>query len=298
MILKCPLVSEENYIKKNRLLLEDTFLKTKTIDWLGTIGVGDYMMALNTAYFLSHILNENIRLNFHWTHDIDYLYHDQDPETIIERLQFIHDRMYKTEKVSVTHEFNTKDLWLQIFKWRGIRDPKKRNPCSINGFNTWKFDDKYFRETDPNKVVIWTPFENKEKTKKWKYSFQDSHWNMIKDHYLRKHEYDVVELTYRTPIQEAFDHISTCNFFICYDGMWHYIARNFFKPGIAFGKNSIIRSHDPTCHLFLSPKEHALEEKFNFRRLMRDKDYLETKLHHKSDLFRERFLECLKLTEQ
>ena len=40
----------------------------------------------------------------------------------------------------------------------------------------------------------------------------------------------LVELTYRTPIRDAFKQISEADFIFSYDGMWHYIARNFGKP--------------------------------------------------------------------
>jgi hypothetical protein len=55
--------------------------------------------------------------------------------------------------------------------------------------------------------------------------------------------YDVVELCYRTPIREATYHINTCDFIICYDGMWHYIAKNFMKPMIVSSQDMITTYH-------------------------------------------------------
>ena len=35
------------------------------------------------------------------------------------------------------------------------------------------------------------------------------------------------ELSYRTPASEAMHLISTSRMVICYDGIWHYVAKNF-----------------------------------------------------------------------
>ena len=41
---------------------------------------------------------------------------------------------------------------------------------------------------------------------------------------------ELKELSYRTPVQKVFKIIKECDFIFCYEGMWHFIARNFAKP--------------------------------------------------------------------
>ena len=62
---------------------------------------------------------------------------------------------------------------------------------------------------------------------------------------LRGQGFNVVELTYRTPVSEAFYEISTCRLVLCYDGMWHYIARNFSIPMIVISKDGVTKYHTP-----------------------------------------------------
>ena len=60
------------------------------IDWRGTIGVGDILYGLNAAHALAKMYDHPIKMNVFWTHDEDYVYHYDDPETIIERTHVLH----------------------------------------------------------------------------------------------------------------------------------------------------------------------------------------------------------------
>ena len=48
-----------------------------------------------------------IDLEMHWEHDKDFLYHPDDPETIIQRLEFIKGKYYLNKRVKLTHVFNS-----------------------------------------------------------------------------------------------------------------------------------------------------------------------------------------------
>ena len=54
------------------------------IEWRGTWGVGDFMMALNCAHRHSWNTGNVINLEMHWAHDRDHLHHFEEEETIIE----------------------------------------------------------------------------------------------------------------------------------------------------------------------------------------------------------------------
>ena len=62
---------------------------------------------------------------------------------------------------------------------------------------------------------------------------------------LRGQGLNVVELTYRTPVREAMYEISTCRQVICYDGMWHYIAKNFARPMAVVSNEGVTKYHTP-----------------------------------------------------
>ena len=42
-------------------------------------------------------------------------------------------------------------------------------------------------------------------------------------------------------------HISTCRQVVSYDGMWHYIARNFSKPTVIVSPEAISKYHTPNA---------------------------------------------------
>lgn len=90
---------------------------------------------------------------------------------------------------------------------------------------------------------------------------------------MRRAGLKVTELTYRTPVSEAMYHISTCRQIVCYDGMWHYMARNYHKPTVVVSPEGISKYHTPNA-IVASPFR---EEENNIFWWM---DNLETMLGH------------------
>ena len=82
-------------------------MSDEKVTWRGTHGVGDFMQALNCCYRYSYDTDKVINLEMHWEHDEDFLYHPDDPETIIDRMNFIHPKYFESERVEVTHVFNS-----------------------------------------------------------------------------------------------------------------------------------------------------------------------------------------------
>lgn len=252
------------------------------VTWRGTPGVGDFMMALNACHQHAFSCNDKIELTMHWEHDEKYLHHFEDPETIIERMDYIHNFYHRKDDVEVKHVFESKDRYSD-WSWKDdikvidgvptILHPKElgRPDDMVSKTRYWFSDGKYvdgddavgrpegnaphnqwlfrkdaFRDTDKHKVVVWTPVSNAESPRWWKRKLTPNDWRVI-IHKLRRQGMNVIELDYRTPVREAMYHISNCRLIVCYDGMWHYLGANFAKPMIVVSKEGVTKYHTPHC---------------------------------------------------
>ena len=202
------------------------------VRWRGTPGVGDFMWALNSSHKYAYNTGERVNLEMHWEHDEDYLHHPQDPETIIQRMEWMHTKYHRQDDVKITHVYNSDLFESGAFnnnqnKDRYYFDSEAYKPTGSPD-NNWVFKKKEF-VPKTKKIVMWTPHYNKESPRSWKRFLTSDDWyDIIK--LLSWKGWILQELTYRTPIKEAYKHIQECDFIVCYDGMWHYIARNFAKP--------------------------------------------------------------------
>ena len=228
------------------------------VDWKGTPGVGDILFGLNAVHMMTHLMRKHrdvpyVTMNVYWEHDEQYLHHFEDPETIIERADYLHNFYYDKDAVRMNHLFNTDDKELQRIRHRGFQ--RRRSPTAVlEGLPSWVFRKDIWCEPVENKVVFWRPLFNKDIPRGWKRIFTNDHWDKI-IHLLEMKGFDLVELTYRTPVREALYHIRTCRFCILYDGMWQYIAKNLCKPVIALGDNSVIGVHNQQGVHFYRPDD-------------------------------------------
>ena len=236
------------------------FTTGSEVDWKGTTGVGDILFGLNAVHMMTHLIRKRrdlpqMTMNVHWEHDRDFFYHFEDPETIIERAEYLHNFYYDKDAVRMNHIFNSTDKEIQTLRYRGLRT-KKSPTAVLDGLPSWPFrQDIWHDDLGSKKVVFWRPLFNKEipsGKKKWKSSFTNDDWNKTLDILIRN-GFSLTELTYRTPVSEALYHIRTCRFCIFYDGMWQYLARNLCKPAISLGNNSIIKVHSPQGVHFTKP---------------------------------------------
>ena len=247
------------------------------VTWRGTPGVGDFMMALNVCHSHAFSTKQQIELTMHWEHNENHLHHFEDPETIIERMEYIHNFYHRKDDVIVKHEFCSQDPRYTDWKWKDdirvkgsvaeILHPKelgaelfeqykqkKRFWFSDGAYedtvhsppNRWLFREDAFQETDRKKVVVWTPTFNAEQPRWWKRKLTPHDWDVI-IHKLRRQGMNVIEIDYRTPVREAMYHIANCRLVVCYDGMWHYIAFNFARPMVVVSKEGITKYHTPQC---------------------------------------------------
>jgi hypothetical protein len=242
------------------------------ITWRGTPGVGDFMWALNCAHHYAYFYNKKVTLEFQWEHSEDYLHHFEDPETIIERLEYLHNFYHRKDDVEVDYVFNAYGRYRD---WKYFDDVQPDNRKENSGrsrvivnrrhknrfwFESGVYNDKpghtipkndwTFRikpNTKNRKVVIWRPTFNAEVPRTWKNFLTFEQWESIISS-LRSAGLQVVELTYRTPVREAMYHISNCRLVLCYDGMWHYIAKNLQVPMVVVSTEGITKYHTPHAY--------------------------------------------------
>lgn len=241
---------------------------TERVSWRGTPGVGDFMWALNSCHTHAIECGVNVELEMHWEHGEDYYHHFEDPETIIERMDYIHNFYPHKDRVKVVHRFNADGRYNQwkysddvvvedgvarvMAKQSGI--DKKRFWFESNRFtdeiggripnNDYIFRESAFQEIDPKRIVFWTPLMNAEKPRTWKRLFEERDWKMLIAEFEAK-GFTCHEINYRTPIREVMYLISTCRLCICYDGMWHYVAKNFARPMAVISSEGITIYHTP-----------------------------------------------------
>ena len=206
------------------------------VRWRGTWGVGDFMLALQVCHNYCYKNNTKVNLEMHWATPEGHLETPEDPETIVERMEWIHTKFHRQEDVTITHVYNS-DLFPSSNtdgnkkKKRFYFDSGAFSDSDYGIKKDWVFKKEEYkpRKDSSKNIVIWTPTYNSEPPRKWKrFLTNDDWWCIIK--LLRREGWIVQELTYRTPIKEAYETIQNADYVLCYDGMWHYIAGMFAKP--------------------------------------------------------------------
>ena len=226
------------------------------VDWRGTPGVGDILFGLNAVHMMVHLIRkrrplEQMTMNVFWEHSEDHLHHFEDPETIIERAEYLHNFYYDKDAVKMNHIFNSTDYEITKLRHRGFQ--RQRSPLAVlDGLPSWIFRKDVWADPVENKVCFWRPLFNAETPRGWKRTFFPEDWERIIE-LLEMKGFNMVEWTYRTPVREAMYHIRHCRFCIFYDGMWQYIARNLCKPVISLGDSGILEVHNPQGVHFTKP---------------------------------------------
>lgn len=237
-----------------------------------TPGMGDLMNAMNVAHMRSLYLQDTVRLELNWYHDKDFLYHFEDPETIFERFEYVNNfYVKKFVDVEINHVFNSKNTKLHFDRFenynRGYKVEASTPKRKKFRYNDWCFRTDIDTTPVPGKLVLWTPVWNAQDPRPFKIPFTKDKWDQVKD-ILTIQGYNIVEIDYRTPISEVFYHIRTCEVCLCYEGMWHYVARNMFKPMIVLTKDNITNYHTPDALIYKVRKveEHSIRFFYEFNR--------------------------------
>jgi len=254
----------------------------------GTPGTGDAMYALNIAYNRSFVYQQKIILTFKWFHSRGFNFHMEDPETIIEKIHYLQ-HFYDKEftNVKIEHEFNCDDMLLWAKRHIGFERKMRYGNIHTIRHNDWWFADWCRKEVIPKKIVLWNQTGNANLPRGYKRPFDREDWNIAKE-LMDMQGWDVTEIDYRTPIREAFWHINTCECTVSYEGMWHYVAKNFQKPMIVLTKDIITRHHTPNAMIYQVPKvkEHHTEYFHRFdKKIQRAKDYNLVEINKRKALY-------------
>ena len=232
------------------------------VRWRGTWGVGDFMLALNVCHNYCYKNNLKVNLEMHWETEEGHLETPEDPETIVERMEWIHTKFYRQEDVTITHVYNS-----DVFVSGNVNPDKNKDRFYFDSGafsdnpapqKDWVFKkDLYKVNKGSKRIVIWTPAYNSEAPRKWKRFLTKDDWSSIIS-LLRREGWILYELTYRTPIKEAFKHIQEAEYIFCYDGMWHYLAGNFATPIFIPSWEGITGYHCP--HVVCRPNRRNVME--------------------------------------
>ena len=255
---------------------------SELVTWRGTPGVGDFMWALNSCHrYATDNDVSKINLEFHWEHGEDYLHHFEDPETIIERCDHIHNFYHDKDRVEVHHIYNAQGRYRDwkfnddvVLESNGekriaaIMREKARFWFQSGHYtdktgdrapdNNWIFRKDAFQDIVSNRIVFWRPTWNAEQPRTWKRQFTNEDWDQLINHF-KALGFDMHELSYRTPASEAMYLISTARMVICYDGIWHYVAKNFARPLAVISGEGVTKYHTPNA-LRLNPNKEYEDE--------------------------------------
>ncbi len=187
------------------------------IEWKTGIGYGDFVTGLGYAHNACLKYLTPVNITFHWNHAKNFLFSDIDTETIVERCDYIYSVMQQNPLVSVTHKYNS----CPNFRFINQLDEHHR----VHGI--WH---SRLEPIESNIVVLWTSRHNIEPPPNYKDPAK-KHWDLIEKK-LKENGYDVIEVTYRTPVREVVDLINRCAFGIGYDGLAHQLFKFMWKPCI------------------------------------------------------------------
>jgi hypothetical protein len=224
-----------------------------SIKWKTTVGIGDSMYGMNIAYMRAFVNQKPTKLQIHYHFPENYYYHFEDPESVDYRVKHINKFYMWKDIVDIEHIFDSQDFKVYNKKYFGVH---RRNNSEM--YRYWSFDPTLNTTSINKKIVLWRPtFNAAQQLSGYKLPMLDHEWQRLIDR-LTDFGYDVTEIGYRTPISEAVYHIRTAECCISYEGMWHYIAKNFFKPHIVFSNSNITKWHTPAA-LWLKDNEFFID---------------------------------------
>jgi len=249
LIFKDPYLAKKWVLRDNNILVR------------GTPGTGDFMFTMCTVFYIANLLNTKLNIIFYWNHDQQYEHHFEDPESIFEKIDYVHSICYKNELVTYEHVFDFDvdnlfrgEMLLNLSTPSKKQIGEKGKLTMPKGLNSWKFKPHIMNvPVIPKKITIWRFKFNAVAPPAWKSTYTNKHWDQVVQSLLNQ-GWSVTEIDYRTPIRESLWHMQRSELLFGYDGMWHYFARMLYKRTVITGNNMIVTSHNPQALCFFSPK--------------------------------------------
>lgn len=212
------------------------------IEWKSGEGYGDFITGLCYAHSSTIKYERPVVINFHWPNGENELFSDKDFETIKYRFDHILSFLRPVENLTIKHTFSSKP------NYRFINELEEFNPLHGLWYPKQKHNVEY------GLVCYWSSIHNIS----FPGLFKDPAYNLwptVLDK-LKKEGFCVAEVTYRTPIKEAMEIISKCEFGIGYDGLVHQLFKFMWKPLIvAAQRKSLVNLLIPQSHIVTNPQD-------------------------------------------
>lgn len=237
-------------------------LKPLQIEFKSNEGYGDFITGLCYAHGATVKFQRPVHLVLHWPNPKNHLLSEIDQETIFYRFEYIHNLLKPAQGLTIEHRFES------VPAYRFVNNFYEFEP--LHGL--WYLNKP--QETQYGLVALWSSRHNLEFPGYNKDPLYDE-WDSITNN-LEAEGYQVVELTYRTPVAEVMDVISKCEFGIGYEGMVHQIFKFVWKPLVVASKRvSLAQLLCPQGKVISHPRDiqythiqhHILESKRKIRRL-------------------------------
>lgn len=202
-------------------------MRDRFIEWEATYGYGDIIGGV------THAIRHDRDLYFNWHKDRhfyppDQKYHPDDPETIMERTEYIISKFKCNIEIQHVH----KEKWeyryinrVEEDKWYGTVAPTVDEP----------------EVTDT--IAVWHPMDNVDLKRQ---VLSNDDWEAMFKLLKTKGE-NLVFLSYRDPIDHVFETIRKAKLCIGYEGIGQLIAKNYYKPLITFTDNNVLSKITGGC---------------------------------------------------
>lgn len=189
---------------------------TFNIEWRSKEGYGDFITGMCYAHSSVLKYQRPVHIRFHWPNPEGHLLSSIDKEPIVDRFNHILSYMKPVKGLTISHKYSSTPTW------RFINELEEFNP--LHGL--WYTNKSY--PVEKKLVAFWTSKHNLVFPGYHKDPLYD-HWHIVKSN-LENLGYNVVEITYRTPIAEVMKIITTCEFGVGYEGMIHQLFKFTWRP--------------------------------------------------------------------
>lgn len=195
-------------------------MRNRFLEWEATYGYGDIIGGV------THAIRHDRDLYFNWHKDRHFYppnqkYHPDDPETIMERTEYIISK-FKCD-IEIEHRHKDKMEYrfvnrIEETEWYGTVAPTVDEP----------------EVTDT--IAIWHPMNNVDRKR---CPLSNENWHALLKILNRKGE-NLEILSYRDPIDHVFETIRKSKLCIGYEGMGQLISKNYYKPLITYSDNKAL----------------------------------------------------------
>lgn len=196
-----------------------------TCNWRGKVGYGDIVSPICYAHNVANKLDTHVKLVFHWNHDSTHKLCASDPETLMERASFIFNRCIKSN-VSLEHRYHS-----------ALPIHHDNYDFTDDLHNFWYCDQRHTGYKDT--IVVNGTHHNMvtmaEYGKTWKDPLGEQRWLDFVTQLKQTH--NVIDVSYRTPIDELFAALRQSKVFIGYHGTSAWVAKFVQTPMIVFTNN-------------------------------------------------------------